>query len=314
MKLPTKSLQERTARALVRLYPHAWRQRYEEEMLVLLEDDPPGPRGVGSLVAGVVQAHVRPERTWSAALSPLTRVSLSLTGMFGYWIALSLMGVGFQKETEGAGFATAATRHPLLAIAHEAILASAVTGAGAIAVGGLPLVWQALVQAHTRRDRRLALALWLAPAALACFGALTALLLALAPGERARTSWSALAILLPWWLGGLACATAWALAPRLALARLTPSARSLRRAYHGAVILAMAMGTISVALLSYDVALAATEPRLAGESGGPLWPSTAIVLAGGALIAGLSTVGALISLGRGRHAVAQLATPARTLR
>lgn len=43
---------------LVRLYPAAWRERYGDELGVLLEDRPPGPFDVVDLVLAAVDAHL----------------------------------------------------------------------------------------------------------------------------------------------------------------------------------------------------------------------------------------------------------------
>ncbi len=43
---------------IVRLYPRAWRERYGDEVLALLEDRPPGPRASLDLLFGAMDAHV----------------------------------------------------------------------------------------------------------------------------------------------------------------------------------------------------------------------------------------------------------------
>jgi hypothetical protein len=45
-------------RPLVRLYPKAWRERYGDELAVLLEDRPPGPFDVADLLLGAIDAHL----------------------------------------------------------------------------------------------------------------------------------------------------------------------------------------------------------------------------------------------------------------
>lgn len=46
---------------LLRLYPAAWRERYEAEFLGLLHDRPVGLRGSGDVVLGAIDAHLHPE-------------------------------------------------------------------------------------------------------------------------------------------------------------------------------------------------------------------------------------------------------------
>jgi len=43
---------------LVRLYPAAWRERYGDELAVVLEDRPPGPFDVADLLLGALDAHL----------------------------------------------------------------------------------------------------------------------------------------------------------------------------------------------------------------------------------------------------------------
>ena len=50
------------ASALIRLYPRAWRQRYEEEMRELLAAEKPTLRTMADLIAGAVDARIYPQR------------------------------------------------------------------------------------------------------------------------------------------------------------------------------------------------------------------------------------------------------------
>ena len=47
-------------RGWLRLYPRAWRDRYEEEVLAVLESGPPTPRLHADLARGALDAHVHP--------------------------------------------------------------------------------------------------------------------------------------------------------------------------------------------------------------------------------------------------------------
>lgn len=50
---------DRVARSLVQRYPPAWRERYEDEVLALFEDSPPGWRDVAELVRGLLVERTR---------------------------------------------------------------------------------------------------------------------------------------------------------------------------------------------------------------------------------------------------------------
>lgn len=294
-------------RRLLALYPEAWRARYREEVLALMDDDPPTPGGLASLLLGAADAHLRPRSTWLSSSPPQTRMRLSVGAMFACWIALSLAGAAFAKETEGPAFALAGGQHLLLALSRWAIILGAAAGACAIAVGGLPLLAQALVAARRERDLRQAGLLALAPGALSAFAVLT-----LAIAARARVHPAAVtagpAILGPWLAAGLACAVLCALAPRLVMRRARPCTRALRRACLAGWALVAAMALVSAGLACYDLALLTLAPGLAAQSGP--WPSTGLVLALAAALAGLSSVLALLSAGRA-HSAARQAGQAR---
>ena len=287
------SVRTRIGTALLALYPGAWRRRYGQEMAALLEDDPPGAAGLASLLRGSAEAHLRPPA--QARAGARERMRLSLCGLFMCWIALAVLGAGFAKETEEGAYSVAGYRHDVLSGLHELVLAGALLGAAAIAVGGLPLLWQALRQAWRTRDVALAARLALPLAGLTLFVLVTAVLVAIGPAQlEDRSTAVKLAVMIPWWTSGLAAALCCGLAPRLVLARTEVSERSLRRASAAGIVLVIAMLIVSLGIAAYDVALVVLTPSLAAQSGGPLWPSTGSTLACfaalGLLCTGLATL------------------------
>jgi hypothetical protein len=54
---------------LIRLYPRAWRERYGEELSLLLEDRPPGPFDALDLFLGALDAHIHSVGARGAALT-----------------------------------------------------------------------------------------------------------------------------------------------------------------------------------------------------------------------------------------------------
>lgn len=281
---------------LVGLYPHAWRARYGEEMRALLEDDPPGARGLGTLVLGAARAHARPRRSWSAGVDAPTRLRLSLSALFCCWIALSLAGIGFQKDTEDPAFAAAAARHPLLGIGHALVLAGACLGAASIAYGGLPLL--ALAVRAARRQARLMVLLALPALAVVLLAALTVLLVAIAPARGAGFPASfVLSVLLPWTLAIYACALVCAIVPRAVLARVEMPLPSLRRALRAGLVLGAAMWLLAAGMALYAPALLAGSHSLAAVATGPYGASTGVMLClqtiSAALLASVASVSAL---------------------
>jgi len=284
--------------ALLALYPEAWRARYGEEARALIEDDPPGAGGLASLLVGAGRAHVRPQACWRA--TPAASMRLSIGALFACWILVSLAGSLFAKVTEHTD--AIEHEHRLLNFGRGAITAGALLGAVAIAVGGLPLLWQALRAAAERRDRRLGL-LILSPAIVgALVVGLGAVLVAVAPSRHGGFPTAfVLALLVPASLGVLACALTAALAPKAVMRRAEPSARLLRRAAWSGQALALAILLVAAGLVAYVPALWSADAAGTAASG-PLGLSTRatllLALAGAVFAAGP----ALLAATRARRA------------
>ena len=89
---------------LVRLYPQAWRDRYEEEFLILLEERPPTTRDVVDTVRGAVDAHLHPHLAGGDAKpSPWTHRIPGLLALAAGTIYLaSIVGSALLGATESA--------------------------------------------------------------------------------------------------------------------------------------------------------------------------------------------------------------------
>lgn len=304
-QVPRRGAHGRLAAWLLKLYPASWRARYEGEVLALIEEDPPSAGGLLSLLRGAADAHVQPRAGWRSALAPAERGALSLCGLFACWIVLSMLGIGFQKETEETAFATAAAHHTILLLARDMIVAGAALGAGAIAFGGLPLLLHATRRALKTRDRRLVLALVAPPLAVVAFGALTRLLIAVAPSRGGGFPLSfVLEIMVPWQLTALLCGCVCAFAPRVALRRASPSQRSLRRAARSSVGLLLASALLAAGLATYTIALWLQAPTLSHVASGPIGASTGAMLSVEALVALGAIALAVCAAGRARRALA----------
>jgi hypothetical protein len=265
------------AEALVRLYPEPWRERYENEMLALLEDDPPGLRAASTILSGALGAHLRPQRAWRESAPAPTLMRLSVGALFACWILLSLAGIGFAKETEG--FSPAESAYPLLAAGRYAIMAGAALGSIAVALGGLPLLWHGLGEAIRRRDRALAGMIASPLVAVALFAAFTAVLIELAPTRHAGfPAGFVLEILVPFTLAGHACALVCAWAPKAVMRRSRPSRELLRLACWAGQALTLAMLCVGGGLLVYVATLWRSVPDLAGEPSGPFGASVEATL------------------------------------
>ncbi len=56
--------------ALLRLYPRAWRERYGDELVALLEDRPPSPLDLVDLVRGAFDARLHPQLPGAQPVTP----------------------------------------------------------------------------------------------------------------------------------------------------------------------------------------------------------------------------------------------------
>ena len=293
-------MRTRLATALLALYPEGWRERYGEEMRALVEDDPPGPRGTLSLLTGAAGAHLRPRGRWREGMPAAASLRLSVGALFACWIVVSLAGSAFAKETEHMG--RVEHTHALLSVARDLITAGAAIGAAAVALGGLPLVWQAFASTRRRRDRRLA---WLLAAPALAAGALVGLVALLPHVAPARGGGFpapfVLAILVPLTLGVLACALVAAVAPKAVMRRARPPAALLRLAALAGQGLAVAALLVTAGLLLY-VAELWRAPAAGTAPSGPLGADTRITL-GLALAAAIpACAGALVTAARARRA------------
>jgi hypothetical protein len=291
---------------LVALYPEAWRERYGEEMLALVEDDPPRVRGLASLVRGAVAAHLHPRARWRA--TPAARMRLSIGFLFGCWMLLSLGGLAFQKVTENIPFDTpfsdASQQHHWIALGRAAILAGALLGAVSIAVGGLPLLWLALRRALRAGEWRLRLLLALPALSLVAASAVGRVLVLMAPGRGYDfpASW-VLALMAPMSLLTIAWAAGCALAARAVLRRIELPASALRRASLAGLALAAAMCAVTLGLAIYALALWQQAPGLSSVATGPYGASTGATLAADlALSALLTGAGVFAAVRAGRAA------------
>ncbi len=278
----------RAGLALLALYPEAWRRRYGEEVSALLEDDPPRLRGLASMVRGATEAHLRPRACWRGEITRSASMRLSVGALFACWMLVSLAGGGFAKLTEH--YDPLEHEHELLIAARDMITFGAALGAIAVALGGLPLVWQALRTAVQRRDRRLAALLASPLLAGVAWSLLVVLLMSVAPARAGRfPAPFVLEILAPVALGGLGCALVGALAPKAVMRRAQPPARMLARASWAGQLLALATVLVTLGLALYVPALWSV-PGAGVDASGPLGLSTRLTLC-------LALAGALLACG-----------------
>ncbi len=144
----------KVATVLVRLYPRRWRDRYADELLELLSATPLSTVGVLALLRGAVDAHFNLPDLLPGLASRTLRLRWYMTLLFGAWVAFCFAAAGVAKSVEAPAFASAAARHPLLAVEWDASRWAFTVAASAIILGALPLAAGTVIQIFRDRDRK----------------------------------------------------------------------------------------------------------------------------------------------------------------
>jgi hypothetical protein len=132
--------------ALVRLYPRAWRERYETEFLGILEARPPSRRDRVDIVRGALDARLHPETPDRSPVPPAmaTARAAGITAIVGGAASLAWTGLILRDfkgwdagipESAAVGGALAVITYLSLAVAHGSL---AVAGQGSMRAAGSP--------------------------------------------------------------------------------------------------------------------------------------------------------------------------------
>lgn len=294
----------RLARLVIGLYPLAFRRRYGEEILALLEESPPSALAVIDLLRGAMAAHLRPAAIDAGLVDSADRMRASMSGQLACWVAFAAAGFGFYITTEDAPFTAAGRAHPLLGDAHVAIQVLTVLASGAVLAGALPLIAAALSRA--RREPRLRRLVSLPPLAALVFVGLTRLMELVSSSQPAHHTSSVGGIaFVTWGLAGLGCAAVCVVAARGALFAVAMPRWRLVAAFACGTFVTAAMVAIALATTLYGIALFADASRLAASGNGPFQLlSTGVSLAVQLLVMVLAATLAATSTRRGWRAVA----------
>ena len=122
------SLMFRLGCALLELYPHAYRQRYGEELRAVLEQQPVTVSTLFDLMLGALDAHLQPG---GLVASRPNRIRGAISAALTLWLAVIAVGAGFAKTTEDVPFRSAEAAHPFLGGARIAVVVLAVMAAAA---------------------------------------------------------------------------------------------------------------------------------------------------------------------------------------
>jgi hypothetical protein len=121
-------------RALLRLYPRRWRERYGDEFALVLRATPPGPHTVFDVVRGALDAHVRGARRGPLVRWTLLAACAAVVGWLNFHasddvqpVAAALLVFGFVFGAHGPGRAWLAAAVLFAAVPLSGVLADAVS-------------------------------------------------------------------------------------------------------------------------------------------------------------------------------------------
>jgi hypothetical protein len=293
-----------TARQLIRLYPRAWRERYEEEFSALIEERPASVGDVFDVAFGAVDAWLVPQAAEGRTVV-VERMRGSVMLVLWAWAFLVVAGVGFRKMSEYGDFVRAARDSVVVGVAFYAVIVGAGLALAAVVVGGLPVAFAALKNALSEGRKDVPLLFCVPPLALAAFVGYTLLLTkAVYPALGRLTVHDPLNVALLLSLVGafLLAVLAGVGAVSSAVRRSGVGGRTLRFALYPAAVAAIAMVVVLVGTVVWGLALRAQFPALyAGDDGIVATPTYATWLAIVAVMA-VSTAVALGAAVRGLRA------------
>jgi hypothetical protein len=290
------------SRRTLRLYPRAWRERYGDEVALVLARHRVTLWTVFDMLLGAADAHLHPELLPGRLTSMAHRIRTSEIAIFCAWVlfVVAWLPLRFVRDPLPIWQAAVAA-HPELSIALSILDVAGIVATLAILAGGLPILAAAVGQSIRARNWRLLLLFAVpiaAAAALVGYGILAI------PGSGARQSSApgapltplavvlqlGLVVLLLVAVGGSTAAVA------AAITRSEMGERILRFALlpAGIATLAITLGLLAGVTLS---ALVFTEAPQVGtwpplQVGDALLMLLAAVLAGFALRRGLAARGA----------------------
>jgi len=133
------------ARAVLAVYPPAWRARYGEEALGYLDESGVSVREVASLLCRAVPAWIWPP---AHLHDRPARMRASLATMLTFWSALAVLGLVFDQLTQQQGIAPAG--HPVIWWSYLTFDVAMALSAVVLGAGCLPL-WLVMLR-RARRD------------------------------------------------------------------------------------------------------------------------------------------------------------------
>jgi len=303
---------------LVRLYPRAWRARFEGELLDWVAERA-AERRLGllaalDLVRGALDAQLHPDLTATRTGAPAggrripmpgpdrqpQRLRGLVLGVLCGYAAFVLAGAGYGKLTEYDDFVAAAHHHAAVGAAFDAILGASLVALAAMLAAGLPIGLAALRQALAG-NRELLRPLGVVAAAILWFAGT---LMLIAWRARANTPppghMDSVAVVSGWIASFVLAITAGVAGAVAAVRRTTLSTRLLRFAAIAAAVTTAAMVVILAATVAWGLILRAADPALFHSAQGirasstvASWTVIVTVMAVATTVAGAACAGGL---------------------
>jgi len=127
---------------LTRLYPRAWRIRYEEEFTALLEQCLNSPLDVLDILLGAVDAHLLllsgESLNWRV-MNMLNKIRTAVLIVFAAYIGFIIAGFSLVGLADDSPMAALMKTDPALSAVWKTIAAGALVALLAVVIGGLPL-------------------------------------------------------------------------------------------------------------------------------------------------------------------------------
>lgn len=140
---------------LLRLYPAAWRARYQDELEAVMEQHTITFATIIDLLWGALDARLDPAFTSERMFRPMSRLRASAVALFLTFAAFFLGYGAFTRLTDPrVPFLAAAQTHPELTTALNVIVVATEVGLLALALGGVPIVFDIVLRAWRERQWR----------------------------------------------------------------------------------------------------------------------------------------------------------------
>ncbi|MBA2287053.1 MAG: hypothetical protein H0W02_16390 [Ktedonobacteraceae bacterium] len=299
--------------SLLSLYPRPWRERYEDEVLVMLEQHPLSFTDGVNLFFGALDAQLHPHLgttgmpLYERLVHMFSALRRSLLAIFCAYVSFILAGLAFQKMTEYADFQEAAQAHTVIGLSFHLVVLGAIVALLAMLAGGLPIV-VAVARSALIHKRPGSLFLLTVPIlAFAVFLGTTVLLNAIdRPGT--LPVWQLL--LYRGFFFGMLIAAAIVSAGSVcfAVARSEVPARLLRFAVLPSVLATLSMVLILAATITWGLGLRDGAPQLFAGNAGIVGTSTIGTWLGIVIAMAVATLLAVLALLRALSARAALRT------